>query len=56
MFRHDDIGIDVAAVPATDPFEFAFKDVAGFWGSEKLQTVIATEGDEVETALLLVTC
>jgi hypothetical protein len=53
MLRHNDVGCDIAAIPAPNAFQFAFKDLAGLGRAEQLKALIATERDEVQASLLL---
>lgn len=55
MFGHDNVADHVELVATTGLFEKAFEDVLWVGGFKKRLPTIATEGEEVETAGLLVT-
>lgn len=54
MFRHDDVAANDEAIPAADLLEGLLENVAGQRRVEQGATAVATEGDEVEAAGLLI--
>ena len=55
MLGHEDVGIDTGFVTEPGSFEDRLDYVLGFRAGEVRETVVATEGDEVEGLGLLVT-
>jgi hypothetical protein len=54
VLRHHDVTGDVAAIPTADSLEFSLQGLARYNRVEEWQPPIATEGDEMQAALLLV--
>lgn len=54
MLRHDDVADYAATVPAANTFQRLFEYVPRFFGIEQRHALVATEGDEVQAALVLV--
>ena len=48
VFGHDDVGVEEEVVGTAGSFDDLFEDFFGFGGVEVGETVVATEGDEVE--------
>ncbi len=55
VFGHDDVAKDAEVIRIAHGFKGAHKQVAGFRGAEVGPPLVATEGDEVEVAGLLIT-
>ncbi len=54
MFRHDHVSADDKIVSSAHDLQRPLEQGTGFVRSEVWEPVIATEGDEVETAALLI--
>ena len=48
VFGHQDVGVEEEVVGTAGSFDYLFEDFFGFLGVEVGETVVTTEGDEVE--------
>ena len=54
MFRHDHVASNGASVPTPHSLQFLLEDLSRSGGVEQFHALVATEGDEVETTLVLI--
>jgi hypothetical protein len=53
VFRHEDVGVEEEVVGDSSLFDDSFEGVLGGGGFEVGETLVTTEGDEVELACVL---